>query len=277
MKRRSTKQDGRPAMMFFPKDWLTDMGLQNCSIGARGLWFEILCYMFFSPKRGYFLLPNGKVADNKTITKLIRNITEIEIDKYIKELEENEVFSRLPNGTIYCRRMAEDMRKDLDIKNARSWAGKKGMAKRWHNKIITPVIEKGITKHITNTEDEYGIESFNKILVNNLIKESKKDLFNKIWERYPNKDGKKKALKYFMDSVNSAKDWDNINIALRNYLKSKRVAEGYIKNGSTWFNDWSGWVDFQENGYGDGLTSKSRRSLIAIQNAKLTGGDKEDE
>ena len=144
---KSTKQDGRPAMMFFPKDWLTDMGLQNCSIGARGLWFEMLCYMFFSPKRGYFLLPNGRAVNNKTITKLVRNITEKEIDEYIKELEENQVFSRLPNGTIYNRRMAEDTRKDLEIKSMRSMAGKKGMAKRWHNKVITPVIASEITNH----------------------------------------------------------------------------------------------------------------------------------
>ena len=264
---KSTKQDNRPCLSFFPKDWLTDMGLQNCSIGARGLWIEILCYMFFSPKRGYFLLPNERAVDNKTITKLIGGITTKETEMYIKELEENKVFSRLANGTIYNRRMVEDTQKDLDIKRMKSFAGQKGMARRWHNRDITPVIKKDITEY-KGVED--GEDSFNKILVNKMIKESKEELFNKIWEKYPNKDGKKLALGHFLVSVNSQKNWDDINIALRNYLGSDTVKKGYIKNGSTFFNNWKDWVNFRGVvGKGDGLTDKNRRSLSAIANLNL--------
>jgi hypothetical protein len=67
--------------------------------------------------------------------------------------------------------------------------------------------------------------------------------FESLWIKYPNKDGKKQALKYFRSSVKTEKDMDDIHTALNNYLLSKRVKEGYIKNGSTWFNNWRDWID----------------------------------
>jgi len=80
------------------------------------------------------------------------------------------------------------------------------------------------------------------------------DAFNRVWLRYPNKDGKKKALKSFISSVKSEVDWRRINKALDNYLSCRKVREGYIKNGSTWFNNWEDWEDFV-NPIGDKQTS----------------------
>lgn len=68
--------------------------------------------------------------------------------------------------------------------------------------------------------------------------------FTEIWERYPNKDGKKAAERHFMASVLTQQDFTDINTALDNYLASEKVAEGFIKNGSTWFNNWKDWVNF---------------------------------
>lgn len=70
--------------------------------------------------------------------------------------------------------------------------------------------------------------------------------FEDIWEKYPNKDGKKQAIKSFSASVKTDQDWRDINIALNNYLGSKNVLKGFIKNGSTWFNNWRDWVDWSE-------------------------------
>lgn len=69
--------------------------------------------------------------------------------------------------------------------------------------------------------------------------------FEEIWLLYPNKDGKKSAMRHFLASVKTVKDWEDINKALANYLESKRVKDGYIKNGSTWFNNWRDWIDFK--------------------------------
>jgi len=67
--------------------------------------------------------------------------------------------------------------------------------------------------------------------------------FEEIWKKYPNKDGKKEAERHFKATVKSDKDLKDINIALENYLKSERVLKGFVKNGSTWFNNWRDWID----------------------------------
>lgn len=69
-----------------------------------------------------------------------------------------------------------------------------------------------------------------------------KGKFILIWNKYPNKVGKKNAERHFKATVKSKEDWGNINKALENYKKSKRVSKGYVQNGSTWFNQWTDWV-----------------------------------
>jgi len=88
--------------------------------------------------------------------------------------------------------------------------------------------------------------------------------FDEIWIKYPNKDGKKDALRHFEASVKTEQDWIDINIALQNYLMSERVLKGYIKNGSTWFNNWRDWVDYKEKPKIK-LTDKEMRDKIDEQ------------
>jgi phage replication O-like protein O len=76
-----------------------------------------------------------------------------------------------------------------------------------------------------------------------LTKERKKELFSFLWKQYPSKDGKKEALRHFMASVKTEQDSSDIQTALNNYLASEKVRKGFIKNGSTWFNNWQDWID----------------------------------
>jgi len=71
-------------------------------------------------------------------------------------------------------------------------------------------------------------------------------LFEEIWGRYLRKIGKKAAERHFKASVKTKKDWEDINKALDNYLKSERVLKGIIQDGSTWFNNWRDWVDYKD-------------------------------
>ena len=74
--------------------------------------------------------------------------------------------------------------------------------------------------------------------------EKNNSLFEDIWKRYPNKDGKKDALKHFKATVKGNGDWDKINLALDNYLAHLQVETWKKpKNGSTWFNNWEDWVE----------------------------------
>lgn len=74
----------------------------------------------------------------------------------------------------------------------------------------------------------------------------KDDVFNAVWLKYPKRVGKKSAYRHFKASVKTEQDVNNLWIALKHYLESKPVAQGFIQNGSTWFNNWQDWIDHQE-------------------------------
>ena len=70
--------------------------------------------------------------------------------------------------------------------------------------------------------------------------------FEEIWKKYPNRDGKKAALRHYLKSVKSESDRDLCLKALAVYQSTRAVRDGYTKAGSTWFNNWRDWVDYVE-------------------------------
>lgn len=42
-----------PSMQFYTGDWLKDPSIRRLSPAARGLWFDMLCFMWESPRRGF--------------------------------------------------------------------------------------------------------------------------------------------------------------------------------------------------------------------------------
>ncbi|HUX01325.1 MAG TPA: hypothetical protein VMY35_10150 [Phycisphaerae bacterium] len=117
----STRQDGRPSLQFYPADWRTDTAVQLCSLAARGLWIEILCLMFQSPKRGCLLQANGKQIEASGLAKLV-GVEEAEVKQMLSELEANAVYSTLDDGTVYNRRMYRQWK----LSETRAKAGRKG-------------------------------------------------------------------------------------------------------------------------------------------------------
>lgn len=86
--------------------------------------------------------------------------------------------------------------------------------------------------------------------------------FEALWNKYPKKDGRKASERAFNSSVKSEKDWADINTALENYVKSDTVLKCYIKNGSTWFNNWRDWIEKTEVKQ---YASASDRAIAAIK------------
>lgn len=74
---------------------------------------------------------------------------------------------------------------------------------------------------------------------------SRTEAFEQIWAKYPVKDGRKEAERLFNTTVADAKDFVRIQKALNNYLRSPKVKNGFVKNGSTWFGNWNDWVDYK--------------------------------
>ncbi len=68
--------------------------------------------------------------------------------------------------------------------------------------------------------------------------------FEKLWGKYPAKDGRKEAEKHFSASVKTDSDLADCTKALANYLEHlRRETWKKPKNGSTWFNNWRDWID----------------------------------
>jgi hypothetical protein len=99
-----------PWMKFFPSDWRADPSLRMCSVGARGLWMELLCIMHEAQPRGS-LVVNGRSLNDRQIAALAGARLD-EVSAWLAELEDAGVFSREDDGTIYSRRMRRDVEKE---------------------------------------------------------------------------------------------------------------------------------------------------------------------
>ena len=131
MTTQSLKEDGRPADQWYWDDWFSSFDVRLCSLAARGLWIDMLGIMFKAEIRGTLTI-NGKQIDGKILAKIVRD-TEQNINTYIRELEDNKVFSRLEDGTIINRRMFNKSKRKEEISQVRSEAGKKGAEVRWQS------------------------------------------------------------------------------------------------------------------------------------------------
>ena len=101
------------------------------------------------------------------------------------------------------------------------------------------------------TREQTGIQLGNKLAptIDTIQKTLKYTIvhFESLWLKYPNKLGKKAALRHYKASVKTEQDVANISLALENFLSSdvcKRDPQ-YIPHGSTWFNNWADWVDYK--------------------------------
>jgi hypothetical protein len=110
----------RPAFQFYPGDWLRDTALRSCSIGARGLWIDMLCLMHEGTPYGY-LKVGSKVILPDTLSKMAGAPLK-QINSWVSELELAGVFSKDESGCFYSRRMV----KDEQTRAARAAGGKLG-------------------------------------------------------------------------------------------------------------------------------------------------------
>lgn len=96
----------RPAFQFYPADWRKDLELQSCSIGARGLWWELSCLMHEAEPYGHLTLRGVAMTDKQAAIAVRVELREYR--KLLAELEAAGVPSRTADGILYSRRMVRD-------------------------------------------------------------------------------------------------------------------------------------------------------------------------
>ena len=110
----------RPSFQFYPSDWLRDTALRSCSTGARGLWIDMICFMHEGNPYGYLKVGN-KVILAENLARMV-GLTIEEVEDYLAELKEANVFHFDADGAIYSRRMI----RDENLRNIRASGGKLG-------------------------------------------------------------------------------------------------------------------------------------------------------
>ena len=95
-----------PAFQFYPKDWLNDTGVLFLSYVSKGVWIDLLCYMFLSQQIG-FLTRGSKLLKKKDVQQLLR-LSKFKFERIWKELRDTEVLKGDETVGYYCKRMVED-------------------------------------------------------------------------------------------------------------------------------------------------------------------------
>ena len=111
----SQKKDDLPAMPFYVGDWLKAPDIQCLSYDLKGLWFEMLCYMWESKERGVLLYTREELC------RLLR-LPEDLLNQNLNNLEKKGIFSVREDGSIYSRKMV----KMQEIREKRIISGQRG-------------------------------------------------------------------------------------------------------------------------------------------------------
>ena len=110
----------RPSLQFYPGDWLRSTDLRSCSVGARGLWIEMICLMHEGNPYGH-LKVGGKVILPPNLARIV-GATLAEVEGWLAELTDAGVCSVAEDGCYLSRRMIRDEK----VRESRASGGKLG-------------------------------------------------------------------------------------------------------------------------------------------------------
>lgn len=134
----------RPSFQFYPADWLQEPALRICSLAAKGLWIEMICYMHQGNPYGYLKI-NNKVILPDNLAVMVSNPPKV-VEDLLKELDDAGVFQKSEDGVIYSKRMV----RDEEIRQARASGGFLGgnpkLLKRITKKDNLPLVDEEVNK-----------------------------------------------------------------------------------------------------------------------------------
>ena len=258
----------RPSFQFYPADWLRDPGLRSCSLGARGLWIDLLSFMHEAEPYGHLRL-NGHDIGPDVLARMVGAPLK-EVQRYLGELEAAGVFSRTMMGTPYSRRMV----RDEELREKRAACGYLS-----HQNPAVPRKKAEGKDTIKDTSPLSLGESFGgSPSSSSSSSEIKIDTsspavnheFEEFWNNYPMRNGKRLGRHEAVQKWNRLKTEDHkqVLIAVHNYASSKLVAEGIgIKDPHRWLRNgkgepWRDWIEPEQplvrNGHASSRTCTKR-------------------
>ncbi len=210
-----------PWIKFWPSDWLSDEALRLVSVGARGLWIDMICLMAKSERTGYLQVNGGVNPTLNQVGKLV-GLSMSEIEPLISELMQAGVCSiEDKTGIVYSRRMVRDR---AAYEQACEF-GKKGGNPRL----------KGVKGRV-KLNRQPSLASSTSIL--HLASGSESEAL-KIYEAYPKKTQRAHALKAIIQAL-SKKPFEELlrcawayNEATKSWPPDRRQ---FIPHPASWFN-----------------------------------------
>lgn len=143
-------------LKFNPQDWRGDAKLRVCSIGARGLWIEMICVMHEAIPYGH-LLVGGRPPSVKQLATLA-GISYAECERLLVEIELAGVYSKTSDGVIYSRRMVRDRTKaDQDRSNGKH--GGNPTLVDWVNRGVNPPVNHPINPGVKAKSPESRVQN----------------------------------------------------------------------------------------------------------------------
>lgn len=108
-------------MPFDTEYWLSDPVLKALPLDVKGLWIDMLCYIWESADRGVMVKPTGEIYTHEEILRLLGKESSVG-ENWLDMLIENGLCGVRDDGAVFSRRMV----RDEAIREKRREAGKKG-------------------------------------------------------------------------------------------------------------------------------------------------------
>ena len=143
-----------PGFWFFTGDWLKDPELRFCSIFARGLLVDLLCFLHEAKEQGYASNPDGSPRTDEQIVDAVAGGTREDKLAALAELEQSGVLSRDSRGVLFSRRVA----RLAELSNARKQSGSKGGSKRQANAKQNTKQNGGVSVSVSVSDSDSFLE-----------------------------------------------------------------------------------------------------------------------
>jgi hypothetical protein len=204
-----------PAFQFYPGDWRKDPGVQSLSFHDRGVWFEIICLMHESERRGVLTL-NGNAMPEEALARLLGLDNQILTTTLTTLLTFGVASREVGTGALMSRRMV----RDEQIRKIRKECGSKGGNPNLVNQTPTTQVNQiptpSSSSSSSSSEEKVGRKNFappSILEVSEYCKERKNQVSPNKWHDYYTARGWMVGKSKMKDWKAAVRTWENNDFA----------------------------------------------------------------